>query len=402
MTSENPRLFLFMPYIPFPVDRGTYQRVFHLFVELSKAFRIDLVCLQEDPERSIETLAPYTERRMSIPFQNAPWKKLFPDRLLNPLPATVAHWQVDGVSEALHGFVRGRNYDRVMFIDLVLWPYVRELFPDHPRRIMDRSRVDWLFQEEELNALQLSLRERFLRWENLRKIARLERQAYGDLRSTIVCGLDDRDFLATKLGRAENVFVLPNGYNAEFFNIKAFPRKPTEQATILFCGALDYSPNVDALDWFVQSIWPIVRKSRPEALWRIIGKSPDARSQRWAGLPGVELIGEVPDVRPYYQTSWLQVVPLRIGGGTRLKIVESLGMGCPVVSTPLGAQGLDLQPGRDLELADTAAAFAESVLMLLGDRETREARAESGLQTVRQNYRWEQLGAKLNQHLLAL
>ncbi len=397
--ASLPRVLLFMPYIPYPVDRGTYQRVYHLFVELAKAFEVDLVCLQEDPSRTMEPFESMTRRRLAIPFENAPWQKLFPDRLLNPLPTTVQHWQVEGVSEALGEFVEGQDYERVIFIDLVLWPYIRELFPDHPCRIMDRSRVDWLFQSEELNTLQLSFRERVLRKENLRKIAKLEREAYAALDGMVVCGWDDRDFLEAKLGDASKVFVLANGYNASFFDADEFPREKSEQPTILFCGALDYSPNVDAIDWFADEIWPKIHQAQPEVIWRIIGKSPDARSERWAAIEGVELIGEVPDVRPYYQSSWAQVVPLRIGGGTRLKIVESLGMRCPVVSTTLGAQGLDLTHDESILLADTPKAIADEVCRLLRDTGLQERLETKGLETVKAHYLWEQLGLKLTQYL---
>ncbi|MGK0176571.1 MAG: glycosyltransferase involved in cell wall biosynthesis [Lentimonas sp.] len=402
MCADKPSVFMFMPYIPFPVDRGTYQRVFHLFVELSKSFKVDLVCLQEDASRSMEPFEPLTSRCLAIPFKNAAWQSLIPNRLLNPLPATVEHWQADGVLDALQDFVAGRVYERVIFIDLVLWPYIRQLFPNHPCCIMDRSRVDWLFQSEELNTLKLSLRERLLRKENLWKIARLEQSAYSMLAGMIVCGWDDRVFLKSKLGEADKVFVLANGYNDAFFNVEAYPRNLTDEPSILFCGALDYSPNVDAIDWFIDHIWPLVHERKPQVRWKIIGKSPDARSRRWAEVEGVEFIGEVDDVRPYYQSSWLQVVPLRIGGGTRLKIVESLGMCCPVVSTTLGAQGLELTDGKDIVLADTETAFADAIIRVLEDPSQRSSMEQSGLVTVSENYRWEQLGAKLNEYLLKL
>ncbi|MDQ8206942.1 glycosyltransferase [Coraliomargarita sp. SDUM461003] len=400
--SDKPRAFLFMPYIPFPVDRGTYQRVYHLFVELSKAYDVDLACLQEDPERDMAPFVAHTRRRLAIPFQNAPWQKLFPERLLNPLPTTVQHWQVDGVLQALQEFVADEDYERVIFIDLVLWPYIKELFPQHPHIVMDRSRVDWLFQTEELNTLPLGLRDRLLRKENLRKIARLEREAYAAIAGMIVCGWDDRDFLQKHLGESEKIFVLANGFNEVFFDADAHPRQLTPAPSFLFCGALDYSPNVDAINWFAEAIWPLVHAAMPEAIWRIIGKSPDARSEAWARLEGVDLVGEVPDVRPYYQSSWAQVVPLRIGGGTRLKIVESLGMRCPVVSTTLGAQGLDLPPEESILLADEPQAFADALIRVLQDCELRQSLESNGLKVVQENYRWEQLGLKLTTYLKAL
>lgn len=403
MAELKPRAFLLMPYIPYPVDRGTYQRVYHLFLELCQCYEVDLVCLQSDGgARSMEAFKAHTRRCLAIPFEHPPWPKLFPQRLLNPLPTTALHWQSESVYAQLEQFVAGQQYERVIFIDLVMWPYIRRLFPQHPHRIIDRSRVDWLFQLEEFRTLDCGWRQRWLRRENLYKLARLEREAYAGVAGMVVCGSDDLDFLQQRLGDASKIFVLPNGYNENYFDPARWPRQPTPSPSILFCGALDYSPNIDAIDWFAEQVWPQLRSALPDLSWQIVGKSSGAHAQRWASLEGVELIGEVEDVRPYYQSAWLQVVPLRIGGGTRLKIVESLGMCCPVVSTTLGAQGLDLQSGRELLLADGAQAFGEQVLRLLSDLDLSAALQDAGSRTVRAQYRWQQLGQKLNTYLQQL
>jgi len=400
--KTKPKTFFFMPYIPYPVDRGTYQRVYHLFVETSKAFDIDLVCLQEEAGRDMSPFEPFTNRRLAIPFKNPPWKRLFPARILEPLPATVVHWKSPDVLDALKHFVGEIKYEYVVFIDLVLWPYIKELFPKHPKLIMDRSRVDWLFQTEELKTLSLSLKDRVLRRENLLKIARLEKQVYKQLSGMIVCGWDDKTFLNKRLGDSSKVFVLPNGYNETYFNYQLHQRSLTKYPSVLFCGALDYSPNVDAINWFAKDIWPRIRKKEPHAVWTIIGKSPGEDLGYLKRMDGVEFVGEVPDVRPYYQSRWVQVVPLRIGGGTRLKIVESLGMKCPVVSTSLGAQGLNLSHQKDIILADTEEAFAQEILRLLNSPEVRNRLEINGLNTVLNEYRWEQLGNQLNQYIHSL
>jgi polysaccharide biosynthesis protein PslH len=401
MDTTTPSMFMLMPYVAYPVDRGAYQRVYHLFVELSHAFKIDLVCLREeaDRDRDMAALAKFTARQREIPFCHPPWPTLFPDRLMHPMPTTVRHWQAPTVLPQIQEFIGGRHYDYIYFFDLVMWPYVEALFPHHPNCIMDRSRVDWLFQSEELRTLRLRPVERLLRRENLLKIGRMERQVYRGLRDMIVCGWDDKTFLRQRLGEDDKVFVLANGYNPELFDTATWPRQPSAQPTILFCGALDYSPNVDGIEWFLRCIWPQILAKVPTARWRIVGKSPGARAREWAAAPGVELVGEVPDVRPYYQSCWLQVVPLRIGGGTRLKIVESLAMQCPVVSTTLGAQGLALQDGYDITLADSEEAIAQAVISLCRAPASLTTLGAQGEATVRAHYRWDQLGALLIQHL---
>src|SRR5690606_17123238 len=118
------------------------------------------------------------------------------------------------------------------------------------------------------------------------------------------------------------------------------------EPAILFCGAMDYNPNIDALRWFFAEMHPAILQRVPNLKTLIVGKDPAPEVKAYSARPGVTVTGGVPDVRPYYKKAWLQIVPLRIGGGTRLKIVESLGVGTPVVSTTIGAQGLGLRHAR--------------------------------------------------------
>lgn len=397
-----PSILVILPYVPFPLKRGTYQRVYHLAAELAQGWELDLFCLRgEDSEGEQRGAFGFARRYATAEFRHPPWAGLG-RRLRDPLPTTVRHWESPAALAALREFVAGRTYDVVWFCDLVLWPYAEALFPDHPRLVLDRSRVDWLFQTEELRTLRLGLRDRLLRWENLRKVARLERLVYRRVAREIVCGEDDRTFLRARLGRADKVFVLPNGANERFFSADDWPPAPARRPTALFCGALDYTPNVDGLTWYFREVHGPIRALAPDFQLLVVGKNPLPELVEAARQPGVTLVGEVPDVRPWYQQSWLQVVPLRIGGGTRLKIVECLALGVPVVSTTLGAQGLDLRHGRDLLLADTPEDFAGAVAGLLRDPAAREGLGRAGRANVLVNYTWGALGERLRQHLSTL
>lgn len=384
------RLLIVLPYVPYPLRRGTYQRVFHLAEQLGQAFEVDLFCLSSEAEDNAQqpVFDKFCQRLHFAPFSHPAWPRLFPDRLLDPLPTTVQHWKNGACLEALRKFAQGQTYAAVHFCDLVLWPYIHAIFPEHPCRILDRSRVDWLFQTEELNTLPLSFKERLLRRENLWKIARLERSCYRAVAQEIVCGWDDKAFLKQHLGQDDKIFVLANGYNEHYFDAAAWPRQLTHTPSAMFCGALDYTPNVDGLRWYFSDIHQQILDACPAFTLHLVGKSPTAEVKTWAGLKGVELVGEVPDVRPFYQKSWLQIVPLRIGGGTRLKIVESLGVRCPVVSTTLGAQGLQLEHEHDLLLADDAGAFARETLRLLNDQPLRQKLEIQGLAKVAKSYTW--------------
>jgi glycosyltransferase involved in cell wall biosynthesis len=393
------RLLIFYPYVPFPVNRGTYHRVFNLARELGQRHEVDLFCLDEDGaahaaghEREFQG---FCRRVLFHPFRHPPWPRLFPNRLLEPLPTTLTHWRQPDVGPALAGFARGHDYDLVHFCDLVLWPYVEALAP-RTRRVMDRSRVDLLFQQEELANLRLGRKDRWLRRENLWKLRRVERAAAARLTATVVCGPDDETFLRREVSRSARILVLANGADVRYFDGDRYPPQPDTAPTVLFCGAMDYTPNTDGLAWYFRECDAALRAAVPGRRILIVGKNPVPAVRALGEIPGVTVTGEVPDVRPYYQRAWVQMVPLRIGGGTRLKIVESLAMGCPVVSTTIGAQGLELRDQEHLRLGDAPADFARALADVLQSAPLRDRLRTAGRQQVLAHYTWPRLGARLS------
>jgi glycosyltransferase involved in cell wall biosynthesis len=167
--------------------------------------------------------------------------------------------------------------------------------------------------------------------------------------------------------------------------------------TILFCGTMDYNPNIDALRWYFKELHEQIAAAIPNLQTWIVGKDPVPEVKEYAKIPGVIVTGGVPDVRPYYQKAWVQVVPILIGGGTRLKIVEALAMGTPVVSTTMGAQGLDLKHGHDALIADTAPDFIKETIRILRDTDLREKIVREGEKTVTARLSWEGLSAQLRE-----
>ncbi len=199
---------------------------------------------------------------------------------------------------------------------------------------------------------------------NWRKLRREERAAFRDADGLCACSVGDREHILRDAPGAR-VRVIPNAADVERFQ----PRPsdpPADGRTVLFFGLLSTVPNVDGIRWFVREIWPRIAAARPGARCQVIGARPPPEVLALAG-PGVEITGFVEDLRPHLAAAATVVVPLRVGGGTRLKIVEGMAMGKAVVSTSLGAAGIEAEPGRDLLIADEPAAFADAVLRLLGD-----------------------------------
>ena len=192
------------------------------------------------------------------------------------------------------------------------------------------------------------------------------------------------------------VVVVPNGVDLDRYKGDFGAPEP---GTLIFPGALTYGANFDAMAFFLHQVFPLVKARRPEVVLRITGKTNGVPVDRLPLDERVILTGHLDDVRPPVAQSWACVVPLRIGGGTRLKILEAMALGTPVVSTSKGAEGLEVVPGEHILIADEPTEFADAVLRLLDDPALRTKLAADGQRLVREQYGWEQIGKKLDQLL---
>jgi glycosyltransferase involved in cell wall biosynthesis len=194
---------------------------------------------------------------------------------------------------------------------------------------------------------------------------------------------------------ASRVTVVPTGVNLRQYQPDFSGREVAP--LVLFVGAMDWEPNIDAVEFFCKEVWPSVLAQTPPAKFRIVGRNPDRRVQRLAGAT-IEVTGKVPSVIDHLREAAVVVVPLRIGGGTRLKIYEAMATGKAVVSTSIGAEGLDVHHGRDIILADNPKALAEATLMFLGDGGVRK-QYERAAAELAARYDWPAVGARFEEVL---
>lgn len=393
------RILVVYPYIPFPVDRGTYQRTYHLLRALARDHEVDLLALSEKQERLEQKphFESFCRRVTLVPFEHPPWPRLFPGRLLNPLPTTILHWRLPQLAEALRQALAERHYDLVHVCDIVMVQYFLREHRKTPLAV-DRSRVDLQFQLAQYAAMGGGWKDALLHRENIAKLHRFEKQVARRVKVEVVCGPDDETFIRREISAEVPVLVVANGVDLDYFHPRHVTNEKSRLPTLLFCGAMDYTPNVDALRWYFGEIHAALKAAVPELRLLIVGKSPVDEVWAYAKLPDVVVTGGVPDVRPYYQESWGQMVPLRIGGGTRLKIPESMAMRTPVVSTTIGAQGLDLVHDQDILLADDPQAFVLQAARLLMEPGLRERLELAGADTVQERLGWPGLGGKLSRH----
>jgi sugar transferase (PEP-CTERM/EpsH1 system associated) len=188
--------------------------------------------------------------------------------------------------------------------------------------------------------------------------------------------------------------VIPNGVDLEYF---APPARPADGMTIVFTGAMQYVPNVDAVRYFCDAILPRVRARCPDSRFVIVGKDPAPAVQRLGSRPGVLVTGAVPDVRPFLRSATVAVAPLRIARGVQNKVLEAMAMGVPVVATGKAHEGLDARPGEHLLVEDDPALFADAVVRLLGSRGLRDQLSRAGRQFVEARHSWAASMAELDE-----
>jgi polysaccharide biosynthesis protein PslH len=211
----------------------------------------------------------------------------------------------------------------------------------------------------------------------LGKMERYERIVVRKFHHVVAVSESDRA-LMTQWVDGDRVTVVPTGVDlAEY---RPAPDAPEPGPIVTFVGAMDWEPNVDGVEYFASEIWPAIKADVPDARLRIVGRNPGGRVKKWES-DSIEVTGRVPSVVDYLHQSAVVIVPLRIGGGTRLKIYEAMATAKAVVSTTVGAEGLDVHHGHDIMLADDTRSFGQAVIMLLRDRELRRRYERAAVET---------------------
>lgn len=392
------KVAFFTPYLPYPPDTGGKIRSYYLLRALSAYFCVDLYTVyigQAPPETAVRSLEECCNQVVLFPLKKS-WRTR--DRLrrtLSPLPRIVDYFCTSASLEQAYEHLSRGGYDLLVADEICMTPYV-EMIPDRPR-IIFRHKVDYLHYREVARARPWGA-DKILEFMESVKLQRYERAKMGLYQGYVACSEGDAAQIR-QYALGIPYIVIPNGVDLSAFVPSGRPK--ASQPTLLYVGSMYYPPNVDAVQFFFQSICPSIWEARPEVRVQIVGHMPPPEVQQWARWPGVEVTGGVPDVRPYYEEATVFIVPLRLGGGTRLKIPEAMAMGLPVVSTSVGAEGLDIHPGEDILIADDPTSFAKSVLQLLSDPELRERIAAGGRRLARQ-YDWKELTRPLPEWVISV
>jgi len=385
MKHRNSIAF-FTPYVPYPPDTGGKIRSYYIIKALSCCFDVDVYSTSHelwDPNHALRFRREVNQLHV-FDIHKSRRLRDFIGWILNPWPRFVNYFQDDRALLQAWIALQARDYDLVIADELCMTPYA-ELRPDLPRIVL-RQKIDSLHVSGVAAASPWGIEKILLRVEAW-KLRRYERQKMKFYHACITCSEADAAFVRQD-APGIRIQVIPNGVDLKFFRPSGILRE--DPPILLFVGTMHYYPNIDAVRYFFEAIYPFVRQARPDVRVQIVGHRPPPEIQRLADPPSIEVTGSVLDVRPYYERASVFIVPLRLGGGTRLKILEAMAMGLPVVSTSIGAEGLDIHPGEDIWIADDPRAFADGVLRLLSDRALWD-RLSAGGQRLASRYDWREL-----------
>lgn len=366
------RILVLTPQLPYPPQQGTSLRNLHLLKALSEQHQVTLLSFAEpDRPQEIEVLSSFCRVLAPIitPVRSSTTR--FWQMLTGMLPDIALRLHSDQFDTALVAALADGAYDAVQVEGLELAIYISTIrsFSSKIRIVFDCHNAETELQKRSL-ATDIHKPSRWVAalysWLQLRRLARFEEWALNSADAVIAVSENDRLQLQ-KLAPRKPIVIIPNTIDTdEYAWVGAVD--PKMRYDLVFTGKMDYRPNVDGILWFVDNAWPKIIARRPQTTFAIVGQRPHSRLDRLRGLVGVTITGRVPSVHPYLAGASVYITPLRIGSGTRLKIIEAMAAGKPVISTRIGAEGFEVENRKNILLADSPAEWVEATLELLQNK----------------------------------
>lgn len=386
------KILFLSPTVPYPLIDGGRIRVYNLLKQIANNNDVSLLVLETQPEdaKNIEHIQQLgvdvhlVEKATTLP-------RITPITFLSSIvkkqPITVTRYNVLSYRQKFKELLKNEAFDIVHYEMLhTAQFYIETNLPS----VLSLQNVDsaiWSrLQQETSNPFY-----KFAYWTQNLAFQRYERMLSPKF-DVVTCTSDIDAAIFHQYCSESDVKIIPNGVDVTHYS----PDFTSQSLShLIYIGSMDWYPNEDAVTFFAEEVLPLIQKSVPDVQFSIVGGNPSERVQRLENREGIVVTGRVPEIKPYFAEATVFVVPLRIGSGTRLKILEALAMGKAVVSTTVGAEGLALQNREEIIIADKPTVFAEEVIRLLTIPSLRKNIGENGRRRVEQNYDWRNIGEKL-------
>ncbi len=386
-----------------PTNKGGQIRTLEIVRALHTRHEVHYAALTQDPNSEGPARAhEYSSKSYAYPHA-VPGKRSLAFALqlgaglFSDMPLAVSRFYSPSMAMGIADLIKKERFDRLVCDFLVPAPH----FPDPSKLVLFQHNVETMIWRRHVEHAAGPLQRAYLKTQASRMETYEGRicRAAGSI--IAVSDVDVRTM--QELFKVERVAAVPTGVNLAYFAPPAqLPPPPANAADLVFVGSMDWMPNVDGVDFFAKNILPLIRQRKPDCSIAIVGRDPSpATLALSAADPRFFVTGTVPDVRPYLWHSKASIVPLRIGGGTRLKVYESMAAGVPVISTTIGAEGLVYHAPHDIRIADEPQAFADQCVELLEQSATRQTIAQAALKLVTDNFSSESVAKKFEELLIA-
>ena len=391
------KLLFLTPQLPYPPHQGTTIRNFNIIKHLAPRHEITLISFGTPNElANAESLRALCKRIEIAPYPTRTMMQRAITTFTSMQPDMALRLKSDTMHSMVERILQQETFDVIQVEGIEMARYIAPLATRQSPVVFDDHNAEYVLQRTAFESdvrrftrLHAALYS-FIQW---KKLERYERSVC--LRANHVAACSDTDANAIQAlipNLPSQVSIIPNGVDTDFFvPSNEVCAKPLAGLGLVYAGKMDFRPNIDAMLWFCDDILPRVRAEIPLAHLTIVGQKPAPKISALKERPGIEVTGWVDDTRPFVADAAVYVVPLRMGSGTRLKVLEAMAMGKAIVSTSRGIEGIDLIQGRDAIIADSPNEFASQVIALLRDPERRRDLGRHARALVESKYDWRQI-----------
>ena len=380
-----------------PTTRGGQIRTLEMLRELHKRHEVHYIAFDDplNPE-GLKRSSEYASYSYPVPHKVVPKNSpAFALQLLeglgSPIPVAGMRYRSAAMRDTIAKVVSANDFDAKV-CDF-LFPSIN--IDDLRTWTLFQHNVESVIWERHAKSGRTAAHRAYFKLQ-AKRMFQWEKDVCRAVAQVVAVSETDEQLMRSRFG-VEQVSSIPTGVDVDYFER---PRSSSLLYDLVFVGSMDWMPNVDGMRWFLSDVFPLIRQEKPDCRLAIVGRNPPQALLDAGKDPQITVTGTVPDVRPFLWQSALSVVPLRVGGGTRLKIFEAMAAGTPVVSTTIGAEGLPVRHGETIQIADTAHQFAAECLQLLAAPHRNQKLAQQARKLVVDHYSWEQVTKGFERALL--
>jgi polysaccharide biosynthesis protein PslH len=385
-------ILMITPFFPYPAEFGGTIRTYHLAKELAKNNDLFLLSFKDRENIEPDKVKEFCKNVEIILFSEDSKRKVQLKTLFAKKSYQTRQYDSDAMQNAINATIKANNID-LLFIEFSQMGFF--YIPKDIPMLLDEHNIEFDLLNRMSKKDSFSFRKLYNKIEAI-KFKKEELSFIAKSTLTITTSKRDISIIKTHLPDARTAEIINGVDCAEF--AKPDDINP-EKNSAIFTGAMNYFPNDEGVNFFMKDIYPFIKKKEPNFKVTIVGSDPSEKIKSYKS-ENINVTGFVKDVKPYMWNSSVFIVPLRMGGGTRFKVVEAMAAGIPVVSTSLGCEGIPAKDGEHLLIRDNPADFADAVFEAATNQELSQKLRENGIKFAKENVDWEIVGSKLNKEII--